>query len=274
MIAVESARVDGTNYGVPSPSQTDVLVYDPAALGEPPASWSDMLGSPGPFLFPAADPLAGFTLAQYLALDGLLTQSDGNPAIDPAVLEEVLKFYGSAYSAGALPLTTRQYQNAAQAWASFEERRATSAVAPLEAWMASSLESASAAALPTRDGSGIALTTTWSWAVVTPEAEKQAIVVDLVEWLSEPTFLGPWTHALGALPPNEVALDAWPEGPATALANQLVLVAQPMPFRKTLGSRAGDGKAVDAVLSGGLAPQAAALQAATESPGHEVVSGQ
>ena len=259
--------VDAARYGVPSPSQTEVLVYDRTALGRPPASWSDLLGSPAPFLFPAADPQAVFTLGQYLALDGQLTQPDGSPAVDPAALEEVLKFYGSAYKAGTLPLTSRQYQSAAQTWAAFAERRATSAVAPLEAWMASSLETA-ASALPTRHGSGIALTTTWSWAVVTRDAERQAIVVDLVEWLSDPSFLGPWTRALGSLPPNAAALDFWPEGPATVLANQLVLIARPIPFGDVMQA-VGPAmrKAVDAVLSGGLAPQAAALEAATDVAG-------
>jgi len=263
--AVESAQVDATRYGVPSSSQTDVLVYDRQALGRPPASWSDVLGSPAPFLFPAADPQAAFTLAQYLALDGQLSEPEGSPAIDPAALEEVLKFYGSAYNAGTLPLTSRQYQSSSQTWTTFEERRATSAVAPLEAWMATSLEDAAASALPTRHGSGIALTTTWSWAVVTLDAERQAIAVELIEWLSEPSFLGPWTHSLGTLPPNGVALDAWPEGPATDLANQLVSIARPMPFGEVIDA-VGPAmwRAVDAVLSGGLAPQAAALQAATD----------
>jgi hypothetical protein len=263
--ALESSQVDATRYGVPSPSQTDVLVYDRQALRRPPTSWSDVLGSPAPFLFPAADLQAAFTLAQYLALDGQLTQPEGSPAIDPAALEAVLKFYGSAYNAGTLPLTSRQYQSSAQTWTAFEERRATSAVAPLEAWMASSLEDAAASALPTRHGSGIALATTWSWAVVTRDAERQAITVELIEWLSEPAFLGPWTHALGALPPNNAALDVWPEGPATDLTNQLVLIARPMPFGEVIDA-VGPAmwKAVDAVLSGGLAPQAAALQAATD----------
>jgi hypothetical protein len=134
---------------VPSASQTDVLVYDQTALRRAPSSWSDVLASPAPFLFPAADPQAAFSLAQYLALDGQLEQPEGSPTIDPAALEEVLKFYGSAYNAGTLPLISRQYQNSAQTWFAFEERRATSAVAPLAGWMTDSTDVAAAGALPT-----------------------------------------------------------------------------------------------------------------------------
>ena len=263
--ALESSHIDGTRYGVPSSSQTDVLVYDRTVLGRAPSSWSEVLASPAPFLFSAGDSQAAFTLAQYLTLDGQLEQPGGSPTIDPAALEEVLKFYGSAYNAGTLPLISRQYQNSAQTWGAFEERRATSAVAPLEGWMTNSTEAAAAGPLPTRDGSGIALTTTWSWAVVTRDAERQATVIDLVEWLSEPSFLGPWTHALGALPPNSAALESWPQGAATVLANQLVQIARPMPFGEVIAA-VGPAvrKAVDAVLSGELAPQAAALRASTE----------
>ncbi len=263
--ALLSSQRLGTRYGVPSASQTDVLVYDRTVVGRAPSSWSDVLGSPAPFLFPAADPRAAFTLAQYLALDGQLEQLEGSPTIDPAALEEVLKFYGSAYNAGTLPLISRQYQSSAQTWGAFEEGRVTSAVAPLDGWMTKSSEAAAAGALPTRGGSGIALTTTWSWAVVTRDAERQAMVVDLVEWLSEPSFLGSWTHALGMLPPNATALEAWPEGEATVLANQLVLIARPMPSGKVIAAVGpAVSKAVDAVLSGELAPQAAALRASTE----------
>jgi hypothetical protein len=83
--------------------------------------------------------------------------------------------------------------------------------------------------------------------------------------LSEPDFLGPWTHALGSLPPNTAALEMWPSDPSTTLVRQLVNVTRPMPPRaltETVGPALR--KAVDAVLSGALTPQTAALQASTE----------
>jgi len=186
-----------------------------------------MVGGPAPFLFPAADPQAAFTLAEYLSAGGLLTQAEGHPAIDPAALEDVLTFYGSAYSAGVLPLTSRQYESPRQTLGLFDERRAASAVAPLEAWMDQPRSGSAAASLPTRDGAGIALARTWSWTLVTRDDDLQATAVALVEWLSDPSFLGPWTFALGSLPPNAVALEEWPAGPSKTLVQQLVNVALP-----------------------------------------------
>jgi ABC-type glycerol-3-phosphate transport system substrate-binding protein len=266
--ALDSATVAGIRYGVPSAGQTDVLVYDTVAYGRAPSDWSAVVGGPAPFLFPAADPGAAFTLAEYISAGGLLTQPEGLPAIDPAALEDVLTFYGSAYSAGVLPLTVRQYESPVQTADLFDQRRAASALAPLESWMDQPRSGSAAAALPTRDGAGIALAHTWSWTLVTDESERQAIAGDLVEWLSDPSFLGPWTYALGSLPPNSVALDEWPVGPSRTLAAQLVNVSRPLPSRQ-LAEVVGPAlrKAVDAVLSGAMTPQTAALQASTEVAG-------
>jgi ABC-type glycerol-3-phosphate transport system substrate-binding protein len=260
--------VGDVRFGVPSAAQTEVLVYDVTEYGRKPTDWAAVVGGPAPFLFPAADPMAAFTLAEYLSSGGLLAQPAGTPALDPAVLEDVLRFYGSAYSAGVLPLTSRQYESASQTGSLFEERRAASAVMLLDAWLADPPPGSAATPLPTRDGAGTALARTWSWAVVTGDAELQAIAVELVEWLSEPDFLGAWTHALGSLPPNSAALDTWPSDPSTNLVRQLVNVTLPMPPRP-LTEAVGPAlrKAVDAVLSGALTPQTAALQASTEVAG-------
>ena len=85
---------------------------------------------------------------------------------------------------------------------------------------------------------------------------------------SDPGFLGPWTYALGSLPPNAVALEAWPAGPSTTLVQQLVSVARPVPPRQ-ITELVGPAlrKAVDEVLSGAMTPQTAALQASTEVAG-------
>jgi hypothetical protein len=154
--ALEAAMVGSLRFGVPTAGQTEVLVYDTTAYGRTPTDWSAVVGGPAPFLFPAADPMATFTLAEYLSSGGLLVQPAGGPALDPAVLEDVLRFYGSAYSAGVLPLTSRQYESASQTGSLFEERRAASAVMLLDAWLADPPPGSAATPLPTRDGAGTA----------------------------------------------------------------------------------------------------------------------
>jgi len=91
--SLPAARVSGNFFGFPIASEVDILAYRSDLYTSPPRGWDDLLGEPRSFLFPAGDPLATFTLAQYLSLDGYLLNSDEDPALNPAVLSEVLTFY-------------------------------------------------------------------------------------------------------------------------------------------------------------------------------------
>ena len=259
--------VGGTRYGTPFGSRADVLVFRTDAFSRAPRSWSDLLSSTPPFLFPAGDPEGQITLAEYLSLGASLTDDRGQLRLDSLNLEEVLAFYGSAHSAGLLPLTVRQYESPLETWGAFHEGRATSAVAPLHVFLAEGRSNELAAPLPTRDGDGVCLAMTWSWALVTQDTARQPLALELMTWLSAPAFLGEWTQALGLLPADHESLNAWSDGADKALAEQLISVTQAMP---TAGVRAAVGapirSAVDSVLSGQLTPNAAALAAAQAVP--------
>ena len=264
--SLPAARVSGNFVGLPIASEVDILAYRSDLYTSPPRSWDDLLGEPRSFLFPAGDPLATFTLAQYLSLDGYLLNSDEDPALNPAVLSEVLTFYNAALAAQILPYSVRQITTAEQSWSVLQDNGAASAVSPLNFYMLEhDPEKFSAVPLPTQDGQGVGLASTWSWAIITQDSERIPIVAELLTWLSAPDFLGLWTHSLGMLPPTSTSLAAWPEGDDAALASSLVTVTQPMPpssLRLTIGPILYD--AVEAVIGGGEAPTTAA-QAAAEA---------
>ncbi|MES0339155.1 MAG: ABC transporter substrate-binding protein [Anaerolineales bacterium] len=264
--SLPAARVSGNFVGLPIASEVDILAYRSDLYTSPPRSWDDLLGEPRSFLFPAGDPLATFTLAQYLSLDGYLLNSDEDPALNPAVLSEVLTFYNAALAAQILPYSVRQITTAEQSWSVLQDNGAASAVTPLNFYMLErDPEKFSAVPLPTQGGAGVGLASTWSWAIVTQDVERIPIVAELLAWLSAPDFLGLWTHSLGMLPPTSTSLAAWPEGDDAALASSLVTVTQPMPpssLRLTIGPVLYD--AVEAVIGGGEAPTTAA-QAAAEA---------
>ena len=264
--SLPAARVSGNFVGFPIASELDILAYRSDLYTSPPRSWDDLLSEPRSFLFPAGDPLATFTMAQYLSLDGYLLNSDEDPAVNPAVLSEVLTFYNAALSAQILPYSVRQITTAEQSWSVLQDNGAASAVVPLSSYMLEhDPEKLSAVPLPTQGGNGVGLASTWSWAIVTQDAERIPIVAELLAWLSAPDFLGLWTHSLGMLPPTSASLAAWPEGDDAALASSLVTVTQPMPpssLRLTMGPVLFD--AVEAVIGGGEAPTTAA-QAAAEA---------
>lgn len=264
--SLPAARVAGNFFGLPLASNVDILAYRNDLYPSPPRSWDELLGEPRSFRFPAGDPMAGFTLAQYLSLDGFLRDSDEYPALNPAVLSDVLAVYNSALAAQILPYSVRQISAAEQSWSALQDNSTASAVAPLSAYMLEhNPEKFSAVPLPTQDGKGVGLASTWSWAIVTQDAERLPLVAELLAWLSAPDFLGLWTHSLGMLPPTSASLAAWPEGDDTALASSLVTVTQPMPpssLRLTIGPVLYI--AVEAVIGGGEAPTTAA-QAAAEA---------
>ena len=266
--ARQPVEIGGERYGQPFGSRADVLVFRVDSFSRAPRSWSDLLSSKPPFLFPAGDAEALTTLAEYLSLEATLADERGELRLDPLGLEEVLAFYGSAHNAGLLPLTVRQYESSLETWGAFHEGRASSAVAPLHVFLAEGRPTTEwAAPLPTRDGAGVCLAQAWSWALVTHDPERKQLANDLMVWLTDPTFLGPWTQALGYLPVDRATLDAWLDGTDKTLAEQLVEVARPMP---TIGVRSAVGTpiraAVDSVLSGQLTPNAAALAAAQALP--------
>lgn len=263
-LAGAAAFTGPPTYGLPFAADGEVLAYLTDHYPGQPRSWNDLVNGPSPFLFPAGDPEAAFTLAQYLALGGPLEDENGRPALDPALLAEVLSFYGSAQTAGTLAPAARQYREARETWAVLQAGGAVSAVAPFRTFLEQHNPATTAAApLPTRDGQGICLAATWGWALVTQDPERQALALDLLRWLTDPEFLGPWTEALGLLPADPAALATWSERAGGAVANQLVLVCRPLPSR---GLRRAVGPAlqaaVDAVLGGGVTPEAAAVQAA------------
>jgi ABC-type glycerol-3-phosphate transport system substrate-binding protein len=265
--AQQSVTVNDQRFGAPFGSRAEVLVFRDEDVGPAPRSWADLISSTPPFLFAAGDPEALMTVAQYLAQGAELADAGGTPRLDPIALEEVLAFYGSALNAGLLPLTVRQYESSLETWGAFHEGRATSAIAPLHVFLAEGRLGESAAPIPTRDGAGTCLTSTWAWAVVAHEPDRLTAAVELLNWLTEPEFLADWTQAVGLLPPDAETLAAWEDGAEKSLATQLAAVARPIPPSATrLAVGAALRTSIDAVLSGQLTPSAAALAASQALP--------
>lgn len=250
-------------FGIPFASNALVLVYSPNRYDEPPFSWSRIENGRDDFLFPAGDPQAKTSLALYLALGGSLQDENGRPSLDPQALEQVLEFYAAVQARGLLPPAVRQFTGPAESWLAYQENSAGSAVATFQDVIQAGPDGFSTLPLPTRNGQGVSLFGTWSWAVATGDADRQALAVQLINWLSEPEFLGAWTAEMGLIPPLSEALDAWQAGPAATLASLLIPVGLPQPSEETLATFGPPIQAaVTAVLNGGQSPAAAAGEAA------------
>jgi ABC-type glycerol-3-phosphate transport system substrate-binding protein len=264
--AQASALVDGSFYAIPFAADAEVVGYRVESYGTPPLTWEEVVSSPSIFMIPAADPDASVTLSQYLSLGGDLVDSSGRPTLDPNVLAEVLAFYRSARDAGALPISARQYSTADETWQALLEGTVQAGLARLSAILAADDPTLDASPLlPDIDSEPICFVDFWSWSIVTRDPARQARAAQLVAWLSAPDFLGPWTNALGALPPSAAALELWPSGPEGSLVSRLVMAAAPRPSEEilaTVGIPLRD--AAEAVLAGTMSPEAAALAASQD----------
>ena len=261
--ASAASRVDGVFYGLPLVSEADVFAYRVTAYESPPLLWTDILSSPDAILLPLSDPLASFTMAQYLALEGQIVNGSGKPTLDAAVLAEVLEFYLNAVRANRLSTSSFQFSSRSETWTALLENSTRAAPAPLSGFLKDFTPTRHAAiALPTREGEGVSFTQPWSFALTTADPARMALAGDLLEWLLEPAFLGAWSYALGYLPSTAEALSTWPEGPEAALASELVASGRPYPdqeFMLILSPLVQS--AIDEVLRSGISPAQAAQNA-------------
>lgn len=264
-----AARIDGQFYGYPFASDALVMAYRPGAFESTPRSWSGMMASERTFLFPAGDPQALFTLVQYEAVGGGLVSDAGRPSLDPIALANLLGIYGSSRSAGVLPVDATDYQTAQATWQALLTGQVHSALAPFSSYLQErGGQLISVAPLITRDGAGVSVGRTWSWAIVAKEPERQEMAAELILWLHDPEFLGAWTEAIGLIPPTPDSLDRWGDSSDSSVTT---LLANSMRARPSEESLATFGpplqEAVLSVLQGGTTPDAAALRAAQSVQG-------
>ncbi|HKZ54902.1 MAG TPA: ABC transporter substrate-binding protein [Anaerolineales bacterium] len=264
--ALQASQVDGVLYGIPFASEAIVLVYRTDRYESPPDSWNDLINARQITLFPAGDPSAILTLVQYLALGGGLADPSGLPALDAGVLSQVLAHYDSAQSAGVLPLSALQYISFEDTWEALAGGRAASATAPFSAYF-KLLDTATLSALPLPGiaEAGFTMTRPWSWAVVGSDPIQDPQVADLLAWLSQPDFSGPWTLSLGLLPTTRSALAFWPSDSTSASASDLISSARAMPSSELLETYGPVlHQAVEAVLNQSENPESAAQHAAEQ----------
>jgi multiple sugar transport system substrate-binding protein len=226
---LEATFIEGEHYGVPVASDTTLLAYRSDLYSAPPLTWQGLLNSSQVFLFPGGDERAGFTMAQYLALDGQLQDGEGRTALQSSVLGDVFAFYRSLSSAGILPPSVLQQTTANASWDIYRTGSAGSTVAPLSGYIRErNPETTAAAPLPSKNA-GIALSHTWSWGLAADRPQRRALVGELMQWITNSAFLGEWTYALGMVPPNSASLAAWPENQDLVVVSQLVTVMRAAP---------------------------------------------
>ena len=233
--AHQLSRLQDSAFGLPFAGDALVLVYRPGKISVPPAGWAAALEMRSALLFPAADPLALFTIAQYQAGGGEIRDAEGRPFLQAEQLGVVLDFYMQAEQAGLMPYWLTQYQSDEQIWQSFLDEHADMAITWSSRYFTTvysttnGIPDVAFAPLPTYTGQPFTLATGWVWALASPNSDQRILSMELAEFLSDADFLANWTEALGYLPPRSNALGGWSSIDIQPLVSQVAGSAQLYP---------------------------------------------
>ncbi|MFZ5909914.1 MAG: extracellular solute-binding protein [Chloroflexota bacterium] len=258
--AHQLARIQNTSFGLPVAGDALVL----AGYADPlPADWEALEDKT--FLFPAADPQAFFSLALYLSAGASLVDAQGQPRLDESAMAEVLSLYARSVAAENLSSTVLSYQDDAAAWDALKQQRANLGMVWTSSYLVERPASVSLAVLPGLEGDAITLARGYVWALAGSEPEKQALAVELAEFLSASEFLAEWSEAAGVLPTRPTALSSWEDAALRVVLGEVSESAQLLPGSDLL-ALVGPSfqQAVEAVLSGEALPTEAAHAAAEQ----------
>lgn len=220
--ARQLSHVQNSTLGIPFAGDALVMVYRPAVIETPPASWDETLTSGQTIAFAAGDPNGLFTLTLYQAATGLVTDAEGNPALDMLPLTDTLTFIYQGNRNGVFPFWLTQYETSQQAWEAYQEQQADMVTTWASLYLQATPTGSAIALLPTPHGVPITAGDGWVWALTSGDTQRQHLAAELAEFLTTADFLASWTRAAGYLPPRPAALKTgWENHPDNALLGKI-----------------------------------------------------
>ena len=227
--ARQLALIQESTYGIPFAGDALVMLYRSGIINRPPENWGTVLSAQSTLIFPAGDPQAFFTLAEYEASGGAIQDNAGRPMLDQNILTNVLIFFQQAQVAGKMPYWLSQFENDQQAWQAYKDNRASIVISWSSRYLKELPIDTMATLLPTPDGKDFTLATGWVWALTSINLERRALSAELAEFLVASDFSATWSEASGYLPPRPTALQKWHNIPSMTLVNEIETSAHLIP---------------------------------------------
>jgi len=261
--AIEMAQVQTQTMGFVLGAESQYLAYRPELFDSPIVSWTQIVSSPAPFLFPAGGNnriVNDATLIQYMAAGGAVLGEDGNPTISKAALLSVFQFYSDCLSTGVIsPSVVLNTANEEQAWELFNAGAGGVAVVSTRDYWLGSDETMAFAPVPTRDGKLLSTVSGWTISLVTNEPSRQKLATLLLDWLVAYDHNAEWTQGTGYLPGTRGALQLWDvSGAERVILANVLDAARPLRQREAVaatGLAIQDG--LNALLRGHAGPEQA-----------------
>jgi multiple sugar transport system substrate-binding protein len=234
--ARQLGRVQKSTFGLPFAGDMLVLVYRSGSIGQAPEDWQSLQATGQVLLFPAADPQALFTLAQYQAEGGAIQNDQGRPTLDPKILTRLFTFYSDAGRAGVLPYLLTQYDTDQQCWQAYSEGQAPMVITWASNFLSERPADSTPAMIPTANGTPFTLANGWVWSLPNSQAEQRAWGTKLAEYLTEPDFVAAWTTSAGYLPTRVGALANWGDATTQVIVARIVSSTSLVPSTDLLAS--------------------------------------
>ncbi len=267
--AIGLSQVQGVPYGLTVGGQAFVMLYPADAFAEGfPPTWAALVASANlPWRWAAGDPQARLVMGVYHALGGPLRSAEGRPTLEATALTKTLSDFAQLAQQGLLipsllDLTTDQatweyYGQTPSALLFLPQRYALQSET---AWQIAPIPGAA-------EGAGWAWADGYLWAIPQQSGPRQALAARWLVRMADPTFLGPWTEALGLLPPSPNVLAQWKPGHHTAALEAVAQQATPLPSMDILTTLGPVLQQALAQVIQGATPEEAAQQALQSLPG-------
>jgi ABC-type glycerol-3-phosphate transport system substrate-binding protein len=234
--ARQLAMVQGVTFGLPFAGDGLVMVYRPAKVITPPATWEAALKLSQPVALPAGSQQGLVTMALYRSVGGEVEDAQRRPTLQADRLSKVLDLYKQGVDRNIFPIWMAQYETDGQVWQAFQEGRVNAAIAWSSSFLNNPPPDSSALPLPSMGSAPSTLATGWVWAVADPLPARRALSVKLAEWLVDPTFLAEWSEAAGYLPTRPSVMAAWKDQTLKGIFSQVALSAQARPSNDLITS--------------------------------------
>lgn len=219
----------GSSYGLPFAGNALVMVYRPSIVGEPPASWNDMVRRGEAISIPAADPQSLFTLALYLSSGGDLESIQRLPPLDLEILTRLYQLFADGAQAGVFPLWLTEMQKDSEAWTAYNELRSNWVITWLTRHLSDPSDDSQIALLPQVNETPTTLADGWVWCLTDPRVQVHELSVELAEFLVEPEFLSEWTPLAGVLPVRPSSIIGFEDQTLRTTLGQIALSAHIRP---------------------------------------------
>jgi ABC-type glycerol-3-phosphate transport system substrate-binding protein len=187
--ARELALLDGVPYGLPLIGDALIIVSNSEINIDNIATWSDIHRQSSLLYIPANDPSAIVLNALYLSAGGKILDQQGNPTIQPEILEQVLAQIDIGVERGIFSANLMNYQTNEQIWQLLQDGQADWVVTWMRHYLQSNMESQGIVQLPSMGTEPYSLATGWLLCISENDPQTATWSMQLAEYLTAEDFL-------------------------------------------------------------------------------------